>query len=79
MHSENFSDHEMRILNPKTSFVGNVRERNEALYYNIRGNNSKENSVLSHNLDGGVSKITMNQRHHDHNQKGRLQNNNVAF
>ena len=29
MHSENFSDHEMRILNPKTSFAGNVRERNE--------------------------------------------------
>ena len=78
MHSENFSNHEMRILNPKTSFVGNVRERNEALYYNIRGNDSKENSVLSHNLDGGVSKI-VNQRHHDHNQKRRLQKNNVAF
>ena len=55
MHFENFSDHEMRILNPKTSFAGNVRERNEALYYNIRGNDSKTNSVLSHNLNGGVS------------------------
>ena len=29
MHSKNFSDHEMRILNPKTSFARNVRERNE--------------------------------------------------
>ena len=55
MHSENFSDHEMRIPNPKTSFTGNVRERNKALYYNIRGNDSKANSVLSHNLNGGVS------------------------
>ena len=55
MHLENFSDHEMRILNPKKSFAGNVRERNEALYYNIRGNDSKANSVLSHNLNGRVS------------------------
>ena len=39
---------------------GNVRERNEALYYNIRGNDSKANSVLSHNLDGRVLKITVN-------------------
>ena len=56
MHFENFSDHEMRILNPKTSFAGNVRERNEALYYNIRGNDSKANSALSHNLKGEVSR-----------------------
>ena len=29
MHSENFFDHEMRILNPKPSFAGDVKKRNE--------------------------------------------------
>ena len=29
MHSENFSDHEIRILNPKPSFAGDVKKRNE--------------------------------------------------
>ena len=29
MHFENFSDHEMRILNPKPSFAGDVKKRNE--------------------------------------------------
>ena len=51
MHSENFSDHEMRILNPKPSFAGDVKNRNEVQW----------------------------KRHHDHNQKGRLQKNNIAF
>ena len=29
MHSENFSDHEKRILNPKPSFAGDVKKRSE--------------------------------------------------
>ena len=29
MHSENFSDHENRILNPKPSFAGDIKKRNE--------------------------------------------------
>ena len=66
MHSENFSDHEMRILNPKTSFAGNVRKRNEALYYNIIGNDSKVNSALSHNLKGEVSR-----RRQEENEEGK--------
>ena len=54
MHSENFYDHEIRTLTAKL-LLQEVLGRNEALHYNINGNDIKIDSTLSHNLNGKVS------------------------
>ena len=51
MHSENFFDHEIRTLTAKL-LLQEVLGRNEALHYNINGNDIKIDSTLSHNLNG---------------------------
>ena len=51
MHYENFYDHEIRTLTAKL-LLQEVLGRNEALHYNINGNDIKTDSTLSHNLNG---------------------------
>ena len=75
MHSENFYDHKIRPLTHKPFFAGDVRERNEALYHNISGNDSKANSALSHNLNGEVSKIIVIRDIITTIKKGRMHSN----
>ena len=58
MHSENFYDHEIRTLTAKL-LLQEVLGRNEALHYNINGNDIKTDSTLSHNLNGKVSNTSV--------------------
>ena len=58
MHSKNFYDHEIRTLTAKL-LLQEVLGRNEALHYNINGNDIKTDSTLSHNLNGKVSNTSV--------------------
>ena len=74
MHSENFYDHKIRTLTAKL-LLQEVLGRNEALHYNINGNDIKTDSTLSHNLNGKASNTLVIRDTSTNLEKGRMHSN----
>ena len=76
MHSENFSKHKIRPLTPKPFLQGMLGRESRSPYHSINEDDKLSLRMLTSRVK---HQDTCNQRHHYHNQKGRLQKNNIAF